>query len=488
MGRLDGTALCLANVTPGTYGSTTDRALHAATSRALATTSAPLHRAPSHRATAARQEETPIFVHGAAAWMSPREEMSTSSCRARAWERHLPRYMREEHDPLFARSDVGSGPTIRTTIVVSKAAQDVALAQACQRGDLTEVRLALAAPGVTLDAMVRVSGRPTSAMHLAAESGAAVVVALLLEAGADPCSSPVGLRALRPLHVARNVPVARLLLVAKASPVSVDPREPDPTWYHRQRGRTRLALEIERAAEEARASSPYALGTVRSAAITSGGGGGGSGGGAARGGKGQVVPAVSGDELRAALVAWGVTWGALEAAGKAPGEVDDGAAECAVCMGSLAAPPASCAPPVEGDGGGNEAGGGGGGGGVGRCGSESLVWLPCGEACATPHLFHAACLAQWLHKKASCPVCRTDVRTLLPRQQSREPRGQGQGQGAGSGRGEHYHTGGGGGGGGGSGGRTERRLVTARGSPALMPPRPPESERGRVRPAIRSWM
>ena len=434
--RLDGPSLCLAAVTPGTYGSTTDRALHAATSRALTTFGA-----SSHRTSTTRQEEAPIFAHGAAAWLSPREEIGASSSRARAWERHLPRYMREDRDPLIARSDCGAGATIITTVTVSKAAQDVALVQACQRGDLEAARLALVVPGVTIDAMVRVNGRPTSAMHLAAESGAVAVVALLLEAGANPCSSPVGLRALRPLHAARNVQVARLLLDANASPLSVDPREPDPAWYHRQHGRMRLAREIESASEKGRLNDPHTLAAHNStaAAATTH---------ATRGEQPRVVPAVSGDELRAALGAWGMTWEVLEAEGTAPREADACAAECAVCMGSLAAPPASGAPvPV----GGNCALGDGGGGGGG-----TLVRLPCGETGASPHLFHAACLAQWLHKKASCPVCRTDVRTLLPRK-SRGPRQtQTNGHAGGCGRGEHISRGGSGS----SGGRTERRLST----------------------------
>lgn len=47
----------------------------------------------------------------------------------------------------------------------------------------------------------------------------------------------------------------------------------------------------------------------------------------------------------------------------------------------------------------------------------ALMLLPCGHSLTggRPHCLHAHCAERWLFRKASCPVCRCDVRPLLPK-------------------------------------------------------------------------
>eukprot|EP00928_Gymnodinium_smaydae_P052215 TRINITY_DN36005_c0_g1_i1.p1 TRINITY_DN36005_c0_g1~~TRINITY_DN36005_c0_g1_i1.p1 ORF type:complete len:309 (-),score=54.96 TRINITY_DN36005_c0_g1_i1:43-891(-) len=45
-------------------------------------------------------------------------------------------------------------------------------------------------------------------------------------------------------------------------------------------------------------------------------------------------------------------------------------------------------------------------------GEDELLVLPC----AARHRFHAACLRDWLARSVFCPICRTDVKALLPPQ------------------------------------------------------------------------
>jgi hypothetical protein len=337
------------------------------------------------------QQKRPLSTHRPLNQLSSPRIWSPS----KEWERCLS--LDDARDPLIARPNLGSGPTIHTAVTVSTSLADRALVLACRDGDVSAVLAALSgtdgAECASIDAIVRVNGRPATGLYLAAELGATAVVVALLKAGADPQSSPIGLRALRPLHAAANVQVARLLLAAKAFPYSVDPREPEPAWYHRQRGRAAIALEVERELQLQRprasnASTNAQVLTHRERLQTTPL-------------RKAVVPAVSGDELRAVLKAFSKRCEDCKSA-HAGAE-----GECIVCMGSWdqqgqsAADQAAEEPETRQKHGGKVATAG------------ALVELPCGASGATPHMFHARCLTQWLQKKASCPVCRCDVRGML---------------------------------------------------------------------------
>ena len=160
---------------------------------------------------------------------------------------------------------LGAGPTIRSTIQCSDRAVDLSFVRAAASGDANAVRSILEQRRVTeIDVRVRpvqgqvVRGRPVTALHAASAAGAADVVALLLQHGASPTARMQWLRALTPLHVAKTPAVATMLLEAGAPPIALDPREPEPCWYHRQNERADVARAIAawRRAREVEMPSP----------------------------------------------------------------------------------------------------------------------------------------------------------------------------------------------------------------------------------------
>jgi len=90
----------------------------------------------------------------------------------------------------------------------------------------------------------RAKGRPVTALHAASATGTSEVVQLLIAHGANPSARMEWLRALTPLHVASTPEIASRLLNAGAQPVALDPREPDPVWYHQQNKRHDVASTI----------------------------------------------------------------------------------------------------------------------------------------------------------------------------------------------------------------------------------------------------
>lgn len=325
--------------------------------------------------------------------------------------------MRRSHTPRAAlsklpseRHKLGAGPTIRTVVSVSEESADVAFVQAAMHGDDEAIRKLI--PQISsIDVLVRPvkglrgKGRPATALHLAAAEGCDSVVSILLEARADVTSRMQWLRALTPLHVASTPSVARLLLDAGAQPIALDPREPDASWYHRMQHREDVASAITawRVARVGtavciRRASPVPHIVAAQDFVSSP--------------RKSVVPSMTGPELRAASQAFtlnsdrsAVILHGLDA--REPhsklnnGETEridnifsvpfriplpcqkEAHQECPVCMGELTA-------------------------------DSQVMLLPCPGA-RNGHLFHRVCAEQWLQRKAMCPICRTDVRTLLPR-------------------------------------------------------------------------
>merc|ERR1719178_237346 len=95
---------------------------------------------------------------------------------------------------------------------------------------------------------------------------------------------------IRPLHEASTTAVAEALLAAGAAPSSLDPREPDIAWYHRQHRRPEVANMVAAAARyqkqqlaaETLSSSPAAAATAPS----------------------RVYPCLTGSEISAAIQSW----------------------------------------------------------------------------------------------------------------------------------------------------------------------------------------
>jgi len=146
--------------------------------------------------------------------------------------------------------ELGAGPTIMSTVATSADEFDLAFVQAAARGETDSVA-ALIPRVSSIDVLVRplqglrTKGRPASALHSAAAVGSEEVVSLLIQNGAEVSKRMHWLRALTPLHVAATPAVAHLLLSAGAQPIALDPREPDPTWYHRVQGREQVAKAID---------------------------------------------------------------------------------------------------------------------------------------------------------------------------------------------------------------------------------------------------
>jgi hypothetical protein len=326
-----------------------------------------------------------------------------------------------------------------SAVRISSRPADLELVRVAQAGELDAVRAALAG-GVT-DVNVRVrcvqgkrlKGRPVSALHAAAASGAADVVEVLLEHGASPRACNELMRPLTPLHLAATAHVAQLLLVAGAQPICLDPREPELVWYHMQHGRTDVADVIAqwKRAQTARENGRH---TAMRPATHDGGHGQPAPSAARR----TAVPAASAAELRDALERWRLP--ALQARSLITGDGD--ADPSCHCRASTApqvgraralskrtrarAGSATSIPALFRDAAGDATVGGDTDGdaslGASVCSicliamepTDELMALPCAPAhAAHSHVWHAACLCRWLQHKRSCPVCRHDVLSLL---------------------------------------------------------------------------
>jgi hypothetical protein len=327
----------------------------------------------------------------------------------------------------------------------------VAFVRAAQAGERHAVLQALDGGDVS-DVNVRVrplhgkrGSKPVSALHAAAAAGAAEVVESLLDHGASLRVCLEQLRPLTPLHLAATARVAHTLLSAGAQPISLDPREPEPVWYHHQHGRDDVAQTIvawkraqtshERARQQATPTNSTTRGVYSAHA------------------RRCSVPAASDAEVRDAVERW-----QLPACRAAPmvGDADhtDAHAQCggsadAGCGGGVvratsrviskgarrgcamshhAMRELACTREAAGEAAGEVAGeaAGEGHGDASFDGSvcsicltemeatDKLMSLPCAPAhAAHSHVWHAACLCRWLQHKRSCPVCRHDVLSLL---------------------------------------------------------------------------
>jgi hypothetical protein len=248
-----------------------------------------------------------------------------------------------------------------------------------------------------VDGVVRTArDGPTSALHVAAKHGCHDVAQLLLRAGADPTScAPSRSRhrtsSVTPLHLSADVRMAVLLLEAGASPVSLSPQQPDPVHFLLHKG----LPDVAEAVEQSRAwpcwsihnvlhtgprQHPMATHTGQMDAAP------------ASRQHARVVPAMSAAEVRAARTQWSLSSSCQTNQPKSQFVTRE--EECIVCMAPL-----------------------------GACGDTDdllpLMELPCagqnGCAHARPHVLHAACAEKWLLRKATCPICRRDLRTMLRR-------------------------------------------------------------------------
>lgn len=314
-------------------------------------------------------------------------------------------------DPLPNGFDHGSGPTIRSAMgKVSERDDDMAFVMAAARGQADQVAELL--PRVSSpSAVVRSSplsrmragqrSAPTTALHAAAASGSEEVVRVLLDGGADPRRRRNGLRVLTPLHEAANVAIAELLLASGAQPFAADPREPDPAWYHTQRGRSEVAGVIVAAARAARSSVPSA---------------------GARAGEARrpAVPCLTSAEVLAARRAWSTTGLAVSEFSGAASRSDSGELECAICLTALLPEDACLSLPCRG------------GADISRrlfpaqasqrrsksvspamrSTSDAEEAVEAGSLC--PHTFHTSCIERWWLRSCQCPTCRRDVRQWLP--------------------------------------------------------------------------
>lgn len=246
-------------------------------------------------------------------------------------------------DPLPVGFNLGAGPTIaHAQGAVSRRDEDVALLLAARHGDTDEVIRSLARASSPNVACIISSGgnathgHATTALHVAAARGELSCVQVLLAGGADPRRRQSGLRFVTPLHEAATAAVAEELLRAGASPAANDPREPDPAWYHRQRGRHDVADCIVAARQAAAVSlPPPAPGAA----------------GQAGAGSRKAYPCLSNAECAAVRKAWGISgfelraaWRAADTGGGAPPDVGELAVappveseelECAICMCEL---------------------------------------------------------------------------------------------------------------------------------------------------------
>lgn len=317
-------------------------------------------------------------------------------------------------DPLPTGFHLGAGPTTSTAQGhVSKKADDTALVAAAGRGAEREVALLLpraTSPNVRAKVClgkVASQGHATTPLHAAAARGALSVVKLLLEGAADPNTRQSGLRMITPLHEAATVEIAEVLLNAGARTSTRDPREPDPAWYHRQRGRHDVADAIL-AASRLQASAPLLPPASPSRPSQ-------------QPRPQKVFPCMTTAEMAAAKQAWKTSGSSARSACRAstprfvegqehgkPWVCSDGDFECAICMLELKPDDECLLVPCN-----SPAANGGGGL---RPGTVGYLEPLAQQRQGTPHVFHLACIEQWWLKSCRCPTCRRDVRPLLPLQ------------------------------------------------------------------------
>lgn len=352
-------------------------------------------------------------------------------------------------DPLPRGFALGSGPTIvHAQGPVSRREEDATLVTAAGRGAADEVKelLAHASSPNVLARRVTENGshaHATTALHAAAAKGSLECVQMLLDGGADPRRKQSGLRMLTPLHEAANMDVAKALLSSGASPVAQDPREPDPAWYHRQRGRHKVADIISAAARRDPLGAQQRRRTQADMSI------------AVTGAEGvpapKAFPSMSSAEAQRARQAWSLMGAdmyalVLSAAGKCSRTKEAAAAlvperlrevldlECAICMTGLGmeeecvilpcgllgrshATSSSATAETE-DAAEGEAPVGGEGRRSRRSArrtrsastSEADIRL---DIAGRLHAFHVTCLDKWWTKSCRCPTCRRDVRQWL---------------------------------------------------------------------------
>ena len=132
-----------------------------------------------------------------------------------------------------------------------------------------------------------------------------------------------------------------------------------------------------------------------------------------------VVPPMSSAQVKLALDAWTLRGDAVNEVLKVLSDED----ECCVCMSSLSGISNSPYPACRTCSRTAVCTAASTGGTLGASAAAEptiprppLVQLPCGHLTgAKPHCMHAHCAERWLLRKASCPVCRRDVRPLLPK-------------------------------------------------------------------------
>jgi len=363
---------------------------------------------------------------------------------------------------------LGAGPTIENAVCCSKRKPDLEFVLAAGAGDLQLVRAMLILGDHSsstaedkrvseIDVRVRpvqgqrAKGRPVTALHAASATGTLEVVELLIAHGANPSARMEWLRALTPLHVASTPEIASRLLNAGAQPVALDPREPDPVWYHQQHKRDDVASTImewrrTRFLPALSTSRPYSSPTSQPAPPPPR--------------KPPTVPALSAAELKVMEERFRLPPQQALARLSALG---DEHVECAICLAPLSAdeqltllpcstkelarpagklagsrpmsepvggtPAPAPAPAVEGSppvevsplfppfrythgsvshppsprsGAASDA----------RTSSQSEANAH-DPSSTHAHLFHAECLSRWVLKKACCPTCRRDVRPHL---------------------------------------------------------------------------
>lgn len=221
---------------------------------------------------------------------------------------------------------LGAGPTIvQARGRVSCQTDDSALVAAAGRGDTEEVQELLqraSSPNVLARRPCDRGGLApaTTALHAAAASGELSTVQLLLDSGADAQRQQSGLRRLTPLHEAATVAVAELLLAAGACPTASDPREPDPAWYHKQRGRNNVAEVIATAAAAAAAAAREVAvidASPNSSSLP------------------KLFPCMTSAEITRARRAWGLRGAELCAMMRPQADSSSTDIECAVCMTEL---------------------------------------------------------------------------------------------------------------------------------------------------------
>lgn len=295
-------------------------------------------------------------------------------------------------DPLPRGFASGSGPTIaHARGHMSTRSEDIALVVAVGQGNLEEVLrlLNLGTSGNTrvLNPIGAASRHATTALHTAAARADTTIVHALLEARTDPSSCQSGLRMLTPLHEAATVPVAEMLMNAGAQPSTKDPREPDFSWYHQQRGRPDVAKAIVKEARARTQQAPHQLPSFSVDVRPD-----------------KVFPCMTAAETSAARQAWSMPgWIVLDFAQRGfPEDCDDDFDfECSICMAAVRSDDKCMMLPC---------GGEGSGPGQARCAS---VPPDGGTSSGRPHFFHSECLEAWWLKSCRCPTCRRDVRRWL---------------------------------------------------------------------------